>query len=135
MWAGFRIAHKFRSGAGKIHPFFQPISASSRLGIRRLRHTPTKYNPPMLRAYQGISPTIPASCYVDLSAQVIGDVLRPLRRSVRHDTGVDFRFCTRASGKQAGGERCGKRGDNLKRRSPTRTRTAALVMMFCTQWL
>ena len=29
----------------------------------------------MLRAYQGISPTIPASCYVDLSAQVIGDVV------------------------------------------------------------
>jgi carbonic anhydrase/acetyltransferase-like protein (isoleucine patch superfamily) len=28
----------------------------------------------MLRAYQGISPTIPATCYVDLSAQVIGDV-------------------------------------------------------------
>jgi carbonic anhydrase/acetyltransferase-like protein (isoleucine patch superfamily) len=28
----------------------------------------------MLRTYQGISPTIPASCYVDLSAQVIGDV-------------------------------------------------------------
>ena len=29
----------------------------------------------MLRAYQGISPTIPASCYIDLSAQVIGDVI------------------------------------------------------------
>jgi carbonic anhydrase/acetyltransferase-like protein (isoleucine patch superfamily) len=29
----------------------------------------------MLRSYQGISPTIPASCYVDLSAQVIGDVV------------------------------------------------------------
>lgn len=29
----------------------------------------------MLRTYQGISPTIPASCYVDLSAQVIGDVV------------------------------------------------------------
>ncbi len=28
----------------------------------------------MLRAYQGISPTIRATCYVDLSAQVIGDV-------------------------------------------------------------
>lgn len=29
----------------------------------------------MLRAYQGITPVIPASCYVDLSAQVLGDVV------------------------------------------------------------
>jgi carbonic anhydrase/acetyltransferase-like protein (isoleucine patch superfamily) len=29
----------------------------------------------MIRPYQGILPTIPASCYVDLSAQVIGDVV------------------------------------------------------------
>jgi carbonic anhydrase/acetyltransferase-like protein (isoleucine patch superfamily) len=36
----------------------------------------------MLRAYQGISPTIPASCYVDLSAQVIGDVRLGERSSV-----------------------------------------------------
>jgi carbonic anhydrase/acetyltransferase-like protein (isoleucine patch superfamily) len=28
----------------------------------------------MIRRYQGHSPVIPASCYVDLSAQVIGDV-------------------------------------------------------------
>ena len=28
----------------------------------------------MIRAYKGISPTIPASCYVDDSAQIIGDV-------------------------------------------------------------
>jgi carbonic anhydrase/acetyltransferase-like protein (isoleucine patch superfamily) len=28
----------------------------------------------MIRAYKGISPTIPATCYVDESAQVIGDV-------------------------------------------------------------
>jgi carbonic anhydrase/acetyltransferase-like protein (isoleucine patch superfamily) len=28
----------------------------------------------MIRAYRGISPKIPASCYVDESAQVIGDV-------------------------------------------------------------
>jgi carbonic anhydrase/acetyltransferase-like protein (isoleucine patch superfamily) len=28
----------------------------------------------MIRTYQGISPTIPATCYVDPSAQVIGDV-------------------------------------------------------------
>jgi carbonic anhydrase/acetyltransferase-like protein (isoleucine patch superfamily) len=28
----------------------------------------------MIRSYQGHTPTIPASCYVDLSAQVIGDV-------------------------------------------------------------
>lgn len=29
----------------------------------------------MIRPYQGICPTIPASCYVDESAQVIGDVV------------------------------------------------------------
>lgn len=29
----------------------------------------------MVRSYKGISPTIPASCYVDPSAQVIGDVV------------------------------------------------------------
>ena len=29
----------------------------------------------MIRPYQGILPTIPASCYIDLTAQVIGDVV------------------------------------------------------------
>ena len=29
----------------------------------------------MIRPYQGILPTIPASCYIDVSAQVIGDVV------------------------------------------------------------
>lgn len=29
----------------------------------------------MIRAYKGISPKIPASCYVDESAQIIGDVV------------------------------------------------------------
>lgn len=29
----------------------------------------------MIRPYQGICPTVPASCYVDTSAQVIGDVV------------------------------------------------------------
>jgi carbonic anhydrase/acetyltransferase-like protein (isoleucine patch superfamily) len=29
----------------------------------------------MLRSYKGIMPTVPASCYVDESAQVIGDVV------------------------------------------------------------
>jgi carbonic anhydrase/acetyltransferase-like protein (isoleucine patch superfamily) len=29
----------------------------------------------MIRSYNGISPTIPASCYVDDSAQIIGDVV------------------------------------------------------------
>ncbi len=28
----------------------------------------------MIRSYQGITPKFPASCYIDLSAQVIGDV-------------------------------------------------------------
>jgi carbonic anhydrase/acetyltransferase-like protein (isoleucine patch superfamily) len=29
----------------------------------------------MIRSYQGVSPTVPASCYVDLSSQVLGDVV------------------------------------------------------------
>jgi len=29
----------------------------------------------MIRPYQGVLPTIPSTCYVDLSAQVIGDVV------------------------------------------------------------
>jgi carbonic anhydrase/acetyltransferase-like protein (isoleucine patch superfamily) len=29
----------------------------------------------MIRTYLGITPTIPASCYVDLSAQILGDVV------------------------------------------------------------
>ena len=29
----------------------------------------------MIRSYKGISPTIPESCYVDASAQIIGDVV------------------------------------------------------------
>jgi carbonic anhydrase/acetyltransferase-like protein (isoleucine patch superfamily) len=29
----------------------------------------------MIRAYKGISPTVPSSCYIDESAQVIGDVV------------------------------------------------------------
>jgi carbonic anhydrase/acetyltransferase-like protein (isoleucine patch superfamily) len=28
----------------------------------------------MIRSYQGVTPTVPASCYVDVSAQLIGDV-------------------------------------------------------------
>jgi carbonic anhydrase/acetyltransferase-like protein (isoleucine patch superfamily) len=29
----------------------------------------------MIRSYQGITPLVPASCYVDVSAQIIGDVV------------------------------------------------------------
>src|ERR1700760_3503419 len=29
----------------------------------------------MIRAYKGVRPTIPATCYVDISAQIIGDVV------------------------------------------------------------
>ncbi|MDR3763663.1 MAG: gamma carbonic anhydrase family protein [Acidobacteriota bacterium] len=29
----------------------------------------------MIRSYKGITPTVPASCFVDVSAQVIGDVV------------------------------------------------------------
>jgi carbonic anhydrase/acetyltransferase-like protein (isoleucine patch superfamily) len=33
-----------------------------------------RYDFSMIRSYQGITPTVPSSCYVDASAQVIGDV-------------------------------------------------------------
>lgn len=36
----------------------------------------------MIRSYKGITPTIPASCYVDESAQVIGDVVLAEHASV-----------------------------------------------------
>jgi carbonic anhydrase/acetyltransferase-like protein (isoleucine patch superfamily) len=36
----------------------------------------------MIRSYQGRMPRIPASCYIDLSAQVIGDVILGERSSV-----------------------------------------------------
>jgi len=29
----------------------------------------------MIRSFKGVKPTIPASCYVDDSAQIIGDVV------------------------------------------------------------
>ena len=34
-----------------------------------------RYHPAMIRPYQGTAPVIPATCYVDQSAQVIGDVV------------------------------------------------------------
>ena len=36
----------------------------------------------MIRSYQGHKPFVPASCYVDLSAQLIGDVILGERSSV-----------------------------------------------------
>ena len=36
----------------------------------------------MLRSYQGVSPSVPGSCYIDPSAQVIGDVIMGERASV-----------------------------------------------------
>jgi carbonic anhydrase/acetyltransferase-like protein (isoleucine patch superfamily) len=36
----------------------------------------------MIRPYQGVSPVVPASCYVDISAQVIGDVVLGERASI-----------------------------------------------------
>jgi carbonic anhydrase/acetyltransferase-like protein (isoleucine patch superfamily) len=36
----------------------------------------------MIRPYQGITPVIPASCYIDPSAQVIGDVVLGDRASI-----------------------------------------------------
>ena len=34
-----------------------------------------RYDFSMIRSHQGITPTVPSSCYVDASAQVIGDVV------------------------------------------------------------
>src|SRR5271169_156232 len=36
----------------------------------------------MIRSYQGVTPVIPTSCYVDLSAQIIGDVVLGEQSSV-----------------------------------------------------
>jgi len=36
----------------------------------------------MIRSYQGVTPTVPASCYIDPSAQLIGDVQLGERSSV-----------------------------------------------------
>ena len=36
----------------------------------------------MIRSYQGVTPVVPASCYVDVSAQVIGDVVLGEQASV-----------------------------------------------------
>ena len=36
----------------------------------------------MIRSYQGVTPTIPESCYVDESAQVIGDVVLGQKASI-----------------------------------------------------
>jgi carbonic anhydrase/acetyltransferase-like protein (isoleucine patch superfamily) len=38
--------------------------------------------PTMIRSYQGHTPRVPASCYVDQSAQVLGDVILGERSSV-----------------------------------------------------
>ena len=29
----------------------------------------------MIRSFKGVTPTIPASCYIDESAQIIGDII------------------------------------------------------------
>jgi carbonic anhydrase/acetyltransferase-like protein (isoleucine patch superfamily) len=36
----------------------------------------------MIRSYQGVTPTVPANCYIDVSAQLIGDVQLGERSSV-----------------------------------------------------
>ena len=40
----------------------------------------------MIRPYQGVTPTIPATCYVDASAQIIGDVVLGEHASVWMNT-------------------------------------------------
>jgi carbonic anhydrase/acetyltransferase-like protein (isoleucine patch superfamily) len=53
--------------AGKRHYDFSFTLGTEPLGSREVPST-------MIRSYQGRLPQIPASCYVDQSAQVIGDV-------------------------------------------------------------
>jgi carbonic anhydrase/acetyltransferase-like protein (isoleucine patch superfamily) len=45
--------------------------------VRQLRTTAGNIYLPsaMIRSYKGITPTVPSSCYVDVSAQLIGDVV------------------------------------------------------------
>jgi carbonic anhydrase/acetyltransferase-like protein (isoleucine patch superfamily) len=38
------------------------------------KHAPSRFQK-MIRSFKGITPTIPATCYVDQSAQIIGDVV------------------------------------------------------------
>ncbi len=52
-------------------------------------HPSSRHSPPfrpimaaMIRNYQGISPIVPSTCYVDASAQVIGDVILGEQASV-----------------------------------------------------
>ena len=45
-----------------------------KLGAGREKTAGACNNPAMIRAYQGRLPVVPATCYVDLSAQLIGDV-------------------------------------------------------------
>src|SRR5881275_336442 len=40
------------------------------------------FHTPMIRSFNGITPTIPESCYVDDSAQVIGDVVLGEKASI-----------------------------------------------------
>ena len=55
-------------------PFF-PSAATSGLAPANPHSPPARKMGEMIRPYQGVLPTIPSSCYVDLSAQVIGDVV------------------------------------------------------------
>ena len=41
-----------------------------------------RYDSGMIRGYNGVRPDVPASCYVDASAQVIGDVVLGERASI-----------------------------------------------------
>ena len=59
----FAFQSRLRTGFSKIGAFGLSLTLSSEV-----------FDDPMIRRYQGHFPNIPASCYVDLSAQVIGDV-------------------------------------------------------------
>jgi carbonic anhydrase/acetyltransferase-like protein (isoleucine patch superfamily) len=53
------------------------IGKFGRIRNSAVHQEPIAHDPPlqMIRPYKGISPTIPASCYVDDSAQIIGDAV------------------------------------------------------------
>ena len=61
------------SGSTGSSPTFRPTHPARQAAIHPLP-PPARKIVSMIRPYQGTLPTVPASCYIDLSAQVIGDV-------------------------------------------------------------
>jgi carbonic anhydrase/acetyltransferase-like protein (isoleucine patch superfamily) len=54
---------------------FSNLGGLARTTQALLKFPPLFSEVPMIRSYKGITPTVPESCYVDASAQLIGDVV------------------------------------------------------------